>query len=314
MGKRIIEALLRNAGYSDRKIADDLGLPDHKRVGRVRRTMIERGALPHLGSRIGRDGKNYPPGHPAIEPTKSPLPSRDGRMETGAAKRRGSTDRSGRLMAERSLMDIVGGLENITSRKETIPWNYLRIRNLWMEANRAFKELEKELAVEIFGYYATPPEAVDYLMDREDFVGDIWEPCSGDGSISRVLESREHIVHSSDLRDDESIYGRRAVNVFDITRMANAVTNPPFRDALSIAEHLTRIAEGKVAMLLRNDFIGSQVRRPFLERHPPARQYPLPKRPAFLIGGDMRRRQSARWDCSWFVWVRGHTSCTEVHY
>ena len=36
-------------------------------------------------------------------------------------------------------------------------------------------------------YYATPPEATQALLAVETFDGLIWEPCCGEGHISKVL-------------------------------------------------------------------------------------------------------------------------------
>ena len=48
-------------------------------------------------------------------------------------------------------------------------------------------------------YYATPFVATDALLSVEDFVGSIWEPCCGEGHISRRLEEFGYDVESTDF-------------------------------------------------------------------------------------------------------------------
>ena len=43
-------------------------------------------------------------------------------------------------------------------------------------------------------YYATPPEATDALLSVETFKGDIFEPCCGEGHISKRLIERGYNV------------------------------------------------------------------------------------------------------------------------
>lgn len=48
-------------------------------------------------------------------------------------------------------------------------------------------------------FYATPSEAVEMLLEMEDFGKEIWEPCAGMGHISKVLIDHGHDVKSTDL-------------------------------------------------------------------------------------------------------------------
>ena len=47
-------------------------------------------------------------------------------------------------------------------------------------------------------YYATPPEATDALLSVESFKGNIFEPCCGEGHISKRLTHHGYTVESSD--------------------------------------------------------------------------------------------------------------------
>ena len=49
-------------------------------------------------------------------------------------------------------------------------------------------------------YYATPPIAVEKLLENESF-SDIWECACGEGHISKILINNGYNVKSSDLID-----------------------------------------------------------------------------------------------------------------
>lgn len=50
-------------------------------------------------------------------------------------------------------------------------------------------------------FYATPAPSTEALLSVEQFEGNIWEPCCGEGHISRVLEDAGYTVQSTDLVD-----------------------------------------------------------------------------------------------------------------
>src|ERR1039457_4486526 len=50
-------------------------------------------------------------------------------------------------------------------------------------------------------FYATPPYAVQALLDKEQFIGNILEPACGEGHISKVLINNNYKVDSFDLID-----------------------------------------------------------------------------------------------------------------
>jgi hypothetical protein len=110
------------------------------------------------------------------------------------------------------------------------------------------------------GFYPTPPRAVHALLACESFKGVLWEPASGDGAISRVLEAAGFEVLSTDLVDRG--YGRGGHDfAADSTTLAyHIITNPPFGPsrglaARFVAHALTRIRPGgTVCILLRTNW------------------------------------------------------------
>ena len=60
-------------------------------------------------------------------------------------------------------------------------------------------------------YYSTPVEALESLLNVEKFEGDIFEPCCGEGHISKHLVKEGFNVESSDLMDRG--YGKSIRNI-----------------------------------------------------------------------------------------------------
>ncbi|MCA1021494.1 hypothetical protein [Halobacillus litoralis] len=119
-------------------------------------------------------------------------------------------------------------------------------------------------------YYATPEWATEALLKRERFEGKVLEPCSGAGAISKVLEKQGYEVESSDIREDEHVYGAKGIDMLKMegTEAKNIVTNPPFFMATeSVEKSLDLIPDGgKVAMILKLQFLEGQKRYEFFKR------------------------------------------------
>lgn len=93
-------------------------------------------------------------------------------------------------------------------------------------------------------YYATPFEATEAILSREELHGSILEPAAGEGHISKVL--REHYpnsqIISTDLVQRDDRFGCGIVGGVDFLtenypeKFNNVITNPPF----SLAKELLR--------------------------------------------------------------------------
>ena len=108
-------------------------------------------------------------------------------------------------------------------------------------------------------YYATPFEATEAILGREELHGSILEPAAGEGHISKVL--REHYpnsqIISTDLvqRDDRFRCG--IVGGVDFLtenypeKFNNVITNPPFSLAKEFAEKALEVSTGKVILFAK---------------------------------------------------------------
>lgn len=161
-------------------------------------------------------------------------------------------------------------------------------------------------------FYPSPPDVTAALMDflRLPKNTSIWEPASGDGAMSRVLERYCDQILSSDLRDGPSIYGQGG---FDFLQESPAeenpdwiITNPPF----NLSEGFIRRAlhyTPNVAMLLKSQYWHAARRLLLFREHPPAYVLPLTWRPAFL---EAERGRSPLMDVIWVVW-KGRVNHTQ---
>lgn len=106
-------------------------------------------------------------------------------------------------------------------------------------------------------YYATPFEATEAILSREELHGSILEPAAGEGHISKVL--REHYpnsqIISTDLVQRDDRFGCGIVGGVDFLtenypeKFNNVITNPPFSLAKEFAEKALEVSTGKVKQL-----------------------------------------------------------------
>lgn len=162
-------------------------------------------------------------------------------------------------------------------------------------------------------FYPTPPEATKALLAREKFIGPVWEPACGDGAISRVLIDAGYEVVSTDLVDRG--YGQSRVDFLMEYRSQapNVVTNPPYKYACEFARKAVELSTGKVAFLVRLQFLESKERRELFDQYPPARVWVFSERLSMQRG-----RQATEQDATgmiafiWIVWDRAHVGPTTL--
>ena len=166
-------------------------------------------------------------------------------------------------------------------------------------------------------FYATKPEAVVELLNVEEFSKHIWEPCCGQGHISKVLESSGYKVMSTDLIDRG--YGVSSVDILEVTKPVHdidIITNPPYKLANEIVRKcMTLIDDGrKCAMLLKLLFLESQQRKILFEEYPPKYVYVFSKRTNCAKDGDFDKYKSSAVAYAWFVWEKGSTTETILRW
>lgn len=163
---------------------------------------------------------------------------------------------------------------------------------------------------EIDDYYATPPEAVEMLLELETFNNKILEPACGQGHISEVFNKKGYEVKSFDLVDRD-YGGQQDFFTYDEQWDGDIVTNPPYKFAKEFVEHsLSLISEGnKVAMFLKLQFLEGKARKKMFLKNPPKAVYVSSSRLLCAKNGEWGKGRgfisSSAVAYCWFVWEKG---------
>ena len=164
---------------------------------------------------------------------------------------------------------------------------------------------------EAFDYYATDPKAVEMLLELEQFSPVIWEPACGEGHISKVLQAHGYEVISTDLvyrgfGDPEPLdFLKETLEGFE----GDIITNPPYSAGLEFVQRALESVRpgGKVAMLLKVQFLEGQKRGAFFKDTPPRTVYISRSRLSCAKNGDFERFPDSAIAYAWYVWEKGFT-------
>lgn len=169
--------------------------------------------------------------------------------------------------------------------------------------------------------YHTPKIATTSLLAVEKFNRRIWEPANGYHRISRVLEKAGHRVYTSDIkRWCKKTRRKRAFQSFKklpYRRGCDIITNPPFRQAQEFVETALRLLKtgGKLALLLRLQFLEGKKRKLLYAKHPPKLiwvfSFRLPRMHRFGWKG---KKGGTVLAFAWFIWQKGYTGETQVRW
>lgn len=165
-------------------------------------------------------------------------------------------------------------------------------------------------------YYATDPQAVELLLEQEEFCGFTWEPACGEGHISKVLKQHDHEVISTDL-----IYRGYGDGGVDFLAIKDAhdfpgdiITNPPYKFAREFVEKALEIVADyqKVAMFVKLTFLEGQARRELFRQHPPKTVYVSSARLECGKNGVFNGSSAVAY--CWIVWDKGYQGPTELKW
>lgn len=162
-------------------------------------------------------------------------------------------------------------------------------------------------------FFPTPSWATHALLDNESFKGDVWECACGDGSMSRVLETANKRVRSSDLFDRG--YGEHSIDFLEARKpVDNVVTNPPYNAAEGFVRVGTQIARKKFALLLRLAFLeGANRANTIFATTPPSRVWVFSERITFYPAGAVQKGTGTT-AYAWFVWDKEAGAGTELRW
>lgn len=167
-------------------------------------------------------------------------------------------------------------------------------------------------------YYATDPVAVEWLMRIEpDLSSRIWECACGENFMTDVFLKAGKSVRSSDL-----VVRQEGIEQLDFLSCsapmhdADIVTNPPYKYAREFVEKaLSLVDEGRyVCMFLKLTFLEGKSRRDFFKKYPPIRVWVSSSRIRCVPNGDFSSKESSAVCYAWFVWKKGFTGTTALHW
>ncbi len=155
-------------------------------------------------------------------------------------------------------------------------------------------------------FYSTDPQSITQLLKHETFQQNILEPMVGTGAIADVLKKEGYNVKCMDLID----YGYPNTIVTDFFQYdeifeGDIITNPPYKDSHKYVLHAIHHCNGRVAMLLKIQFLETINRyEEVFKKHPPETIYVFVKRVACYKDGDYEKYKnngSAICFC-WIIW------------
>lgn len=157
-------------------------------------------------------------------------------------------------------------------------------------------------------FYATPPKEVLNILQHEEMVGTILEPCCGMGHmVEGILKSDiTNKIIATDLIDRG--YGETGLDFLSesypyVKEIGTVIINPPFKLIERFVNKSIEIAENKVILFARNQFVESESRyENIFANNPPSRIYQYVDRVACAKDGDFNKPMSSNMAFSWFVW------------
>lgn len=179
-------------------------------------------------------------------------------------------------------------------------------------------------------FYATPFSATEALLNAVHITGSVLEPAAGQGHIAKVLKERlpASDIVATDLVEREDKFAVGIVPGVDFLTISyqqdlfgnsnylygkhfdNVITNPPFSLAKEFINTALEIANDKVIMLLKIQFLESQERKAFLQNSPLKYVYVFSDRVSILNNGEETDENGKKWSSlmcfAWFIWEKGY--------
>ena len=162
-------------------------------------------------------------------------------------------------------------------------------------------------------YYASSPEAAEWLCKIEKLNHYIWECACGEGHLSKVFEANGHEVLSTDLIDRG--YGIGGVDFLkeDKVFCGDIVTNPPFIHAQEFIEHAMELVlpGNKVCMFMKIQYLEGRKRRKLFDKFPP--------KTVWISSGRIRCGKNGVFADNmmafgWYVWEKGYSGETVLKW
>lgn len=167
-------------------------------------------------------------------------------------------------------------------------------------------------------HYCEPSWCSSRLFGVEEFLGQIWDPCCGFGTIVLNALSQGHKVYASDIIERKAGICDEIIDFLacnDNCAAPNIVCNPPFNIAPQFAQHaLSLAATQKVAMI----FPVARLNAAHWLRGTPLRRIwlltPRPSMPPGHVIAAGEKPGGGKMDFCWIVWERGYQGAPELRW
>lgn len=163
-------------------------------------------------------------------------------------------------------------------------------------------------------YYATDPNTLKPLLEKETISDNIWECACGGGHLAKALSDMGYKVKATDLIDRN--YGEYGIDFLktNLEFKGDILTNPPYKYAQEFVEHsLELINDGsKVIMFLKLTFLEGQQRRRLFDTMQLKKIYVFSKRQQCAKNGVFTGSSAVAY--AWFVWVKGYKGLPKIEW
>ena len=162
-------------------------------------------------------------------------------------------------------------------------------------------------------FYPTPAYAVEELLKREKFDGNIFECACGEGDISEVFKKHGYDVISSDLIDRG--YGEKLDFLTCDLIADNIVTNPPYKESLNFILKAKKQSRNKIAMFLKTVWLESESRYEMFQdkEYPLKTVYQFSKKVTLYKNG-VKMKNSGTISYAWYVWDKNYVGKPTIEW
>lgn len=164
--------------------------------------------------------------------------------------------------------------------------------------------------------WSTDPWAAEAIFDVEIFTPAILEPGVGLGNLAKVAMARGYDVACWDIFDwgwpdtrlRDFLKAGRGELPWEDGAEFSVVCNAPFSKTPAFVAHAQLLGARKIAAFQKMEFMGTNVRRPWLDKNPPCRIWLCGTRATcwrFDVPPEKQKGSTPTLH-AWFVWERGH--------
>src|SRR5262245_46047425 len=163
-------------------------------------------------------------------------------------------------------------------------------------------------------FYSEPSCVSERLLAVEPFVGLVWDPASGLGTILKSARAAGLSNFASDIAEHGQGPTQDFLTAPAQTDVFSVVTNPPFKLARAFVERALKMGAKKTAIIFPTARLNAAR---WLEPLPLAKIYLLTPRPSMPPGEVIARGErpgGGRMDFAWLVFNHGHSGPPELRW